>query len=113
MNISKVNQYPSKEEIIEKINATWPGVSARLFGLGRDKTILVKKSAFVGLQLTRKKNGYEIEGTIPSYFSFLVSGILHLDSIFYLLEFLFFPSWKNLKSDMRNFLNQEYPSLNT
>lgn len=107
------NSIPSNKELIQKINNSMPGVSARLFGLGGSKTILVKKSTFVGLQLTRKNKGFEIECSLPSYLSLVVSGILQLDGIFYLLEFLFFSGSKKLKSDMRNFLHQQYPGLST
>lgn len=100
MKISSSHTSPSTKELFRILSTEVSGYSARFFGLGTEKTILVKKSAFVGVQITRRENEIIVEGSLPSLPACALSGIFMLDGIFYLFEFLFYTQWKSLEEEI-------------
>lgn len=108
MKIVSSHTVPSTNELFRILNSKVSGYSARLFGLGADKTILVKKSAFVGVQITRREDEIIIEGSLPSIPVSILSSILMFGGIFYLLESLFQSQLRKLENEIGSVLKEKF-----
>ena len=82
--------------------------SYELFGLDSEQSIIVRKSPFVGAQISHKGNELTIQGIAPSKASWpfiliamLMSGIPHI------ANFLFGSKWVKLESELAIYLNHE------
>ncbi|WP_111672341.1 hypothetical protein [Algoriphagus litoralis] len=70
--IIKVKTTPTNEELLSLLRKELPSdYSLREFGLDK-KTVMIKKSAFIGAQVTVRKNEIAIDESTPS----VVGGIL-------------------------------------
>ncbi|MEQ9289364.1 MAG: hypothetical protein RIG77_20720 [Cyclobacteriaceae bacterium] len=87
--------------------------SYELFGIGKEKSIIVEKSTFVGVQISRTKNEISIEGIHPSVpASFISSVLAYFMSSGHPIN-LWFPGlydspWKKFEKEVGSFLNQKY-----
>lgn len=108
MKVSITKTPPSSEELLSILNTEMNDGSAKLFGLGPNKTILFKKSTFVGAQITRRGQELFIEGIFPSVLSTALSGLLMLGCMFYFLESIFYSRWLKLEKEIGLLLNEKY-----
>ncbi len=71
----KVTNAPSYADLLRFLENELPsGYTSKLFGLG-DKSIIVQKSTFLGVQLTVRENEISIIASAPSYVGGLLSGL--------------------------------------
>lgn len=64
--IVKVKSIPTNEELIALLRKELPSdYSVREFGLGK-KTVMIKKSTFIGAQITIRENEISIDASAPS-----------------------------------------------
>lgn len=64
--ITKVKSTPTNEELIAFLRKELPSdYSVREFGLGK-KSILIKKSTFIGAQITIRENEISVDASAPS-----------------------------------------------
>lgn len=108
MKIRTKHPLPSTKALKAYLDTKLSNRSARLFGLGSDKTLLVKKSAFIGVQITRRDHELVIEGSLPSISSSILSGFLMLEGIFYLFEFIFQKQWKKMELEVAQAISEQY-----
>lgn len=112
MRISTSKTLPSTKELIEILKQELPGpYSYKLFGLGREKTIMVTKSSSVGAQISIRENEITIQGTPPPPVAYFVSFLGWTELAFLLLFFigLSTPSkLKELEKEIAIFLKNKY-----
>ena len=77
-----------------------------LFGLGDEKSIIAKKSTFVGAQIVISKNQIDVDGISPSvlssFFSMVLQVFMNLFILFSVMPF------SKVEKDIASFLNQKY-----
>lgn len=79
MKILTTKTPPSTKEIAEILKREFSDhYSYKQFGLGEEKSIIVRKSTFVGAQISKSGNEITIEGVQPSITAVLFSFILQL-----------------------------------
>jgi hypothetical protein len=62
----EVKKAPSCEEILRNLKREFSNTYAYdLFGLGSEKSIIVRKSPFVGVQISKRGNGFSIQAMMP------------------------------------------------
>ncbi len=67
MIVQTKEETPKVEELIQTLKKEFSHrYSYSLFGLGLDKTIMVRQSAFVGAQITIRESEIMVDGTFPS-----------------------------------------------
>lgn len=77
MKILNLKNVPSTTELSEILKREFSGdYSYKFFGLDREKSIIVRKAPFVGVQISKRENEITVQGlfsTSPSssFFSFL------------------------------------------
>lgn len=108
MKIRTVSRTPKSKEIADLLNAKLSKGSARLFGMNCYKTVMVKKSPFVGVQITRRNQELIIEGSLPSVFASILSSLLMIEGFMYLFEIIFHNEWKNLETEVAAVLANQY-----
>lgn len=113
MKIRTTSSTPKSKEIADLLNSKLSKGSARLFGFDCYKTILVKKSPFVGVQISRRKQELIIEGSLPSVFTSILSSFLILEGFLYLFEIIFHNQWKNLETEVATVLSNQYKQANS
>ncbi len=107
MKIQSKTEIPSSVELMEALKQEYSHkYDIRLYGIGDDKTIIVRKSFFVGAQITRDRNEITIDGIAPSALASLISILLQqLANLF----ILFSPSrYKKFIVELAVFLNNKY-----
>lgn len=80
--------------------------SYRLFGIGKEKTIIVGKSTFVGAQISKSGNEITIEGIQPSIPAVIFSFFLQLFAG--LGAPLTRKPWQNFEREVGVFLQHKY-----
>jgi hypothetical protein len=112
MRISTLKTLPSSAELIGILKQELPGnYSYELYGLGKEKTILVTKSSSVGAQISLRGNEITIQGTPPPPLAYFVS-FLGWNEFAVLL--LFFMGWSTrsklaeLEKELAIFLKNKY-----
>jgi len=67
MRITTTKTLPTAAELVEILKKEFsPDYSYTIFGLGKNKTVLVKKSALVGVQVSLLNNDISIQASPPS-----------------------------------------------
>lgn len=86
MRVSTPSMTPSSIEMKEILKHRFPDYSCKLFGLGAEKSIIVQKSTFVGVQISINESNINIEGTFPSVVTSMFSYLLLIfgDILFFL-----------------------------
>lgn len=76
----KIKVSPSNEELIENFEQEFSSeYSYSLSGLGSDKSILIRKSKFMGAQISKSENGFSIQALMPlSFLGWISSLILNI-----------------------------------
>lgn len=83
--------------------------SYEIFGLGPEKSIIVRKSVFVGAQISVGAESISIQGLIPSKASWPLVLLDVLSSGGPLVASVFFgSSWKKLEKEIALFLHKQY-----
>lgn len=111
MKISTSKNLPSAAELITILKQEFSErYSYKLFGLGREKTILVGESTFIGAQISMGENEMTIQGAPPSLpAAYFVSFLGMTELAFLLLAFLGSASkMKALEKDIAIFLKAKY-----
>ncbi|WP_420583241.1 hypothetical protein [Reichenbachiella sp.] len=108
MKIRTSTPSPKSKEIARLLNSKLPKGSAKLFGFDCYKTILVRKSPLVGVQITRRNQELIIEGSLPSVFASILSSLLMIEGFMYLFEIIFHKQWKNLETEVAAVLSDQY-----
>ncbi len=112
MKVSTTKLLPSSNELVGILNWEFSDrYTFDLFGLGAEKSIIVQKSTFIGVQISKRSNEISIEGVSPSTISRV---ILFADSLFFGLmgwavqDLLFGVEWKKLEKEIGFFLKKKY-----
>ena len=112
MRISTIKTLPSNAELISVLKQELPqNYYYKLFGLGKEKTILVTKSSSVGAQISIRENEITIQGTPPPPVAYFISFLGWTEFAFLLL---FFVGWsttsklKELEKELAVFLKNKY-----
>jgi hypothetical protein len=82
--------------------------SFSFFGLGKEKSIIVRKSFFVGAQISRRGNEITIEALPPIMTIPGLSFLLELVGTSNILRSVYGASWKELEINMSAFLKRKY-----
>lgn len=98
---------PSTNELVEILKREFSDrYTYEMFGLGNEKSILVKKSFFVGAQISKRENEFMIDGIHPSISSSLIALLLQVLGSLYIL---FSPSpYRKLEKEIGVFLKQKF-----
>src|SRR5262245_7100628 len=90
MRVTASKKLPAAPELIDVLRSEFSShYSYRLFGLGKNKSIIVGGSKLVGVQISASENEFTIQATVPSvstayFFSILslTEGVLLLAAFF-------------------------------
>ena len=117
MKISIAHNRPSSDELVQVLNRKFgPRYSFRLFGLGENKTIMARKSAAVGVQLSFYDDQLILQRTAPS----IAGSVLTFMMLTELVVFLIIPllilfegfrkdPYKEMAQEIGFFLKEMYP----
>lgn len=110
MRISTSKTPPSTRELAEILKREFSGrYSYKLSGLGSDKVIMVRKSTFVGAQISKTGNAITIEGSFHP--SSAASFLYFFDCLITegaVLAFSFGSKCKEFEKEIAVFLNRKY-----
>ena len=108
MKILASKEIPSTTELAETLQKEFNGrYSCKLFGLGKDKTILVRQSPFVSTQITIRGNEITVQG-MPSQFLAVISMTELAAFMILFLGWVLRAPWKSLEKEVAVFLYQRY-----
>ncbi|HUR10895.1 MAG TPA: hypothetical protein VM012_05975 [Flavitalea sp.] len=97
---------PTTRVLAEILKKEFSGrYSFRLFRMGKERSIIVRKSTFVGVQISKCENELTIEGVQPSIPAVLFSFLLNLAGLNVPVSPF---AWKNLETDLALFLADKY-----
>jgi len=111
--IIKVKSSPSNEELIAALRRDFSkAYSYREFGLGK-KTVLVRKSVFLGAQISVKENEITIQGSPPSFGSGILAGLAMTEAAIFVVPLFLFtgatPSkFRKLETEIALFLSSKF-----
>jgi len=110
MKVSISKTAPSAKELTEVLKQEFSArYSYELFGLGEEKSIIVQKSAFVGAQISKRQNEFDILITPPSIASgYLLAGVSFVPGLDLVLGWALRPQFLKLEREIAGFLNQRY-----
>ena len=108
MKIYASKPLPPADELVKILNKEFsPRYSSKLFGLGKEKTIMVKASTLVGTQISIRNNEITVQGTVSPIIP--VIAMTELVAIFVLfLGWFSREPWKKLEREVAVFLQQRY-----
>lgn len=106
MKVFTLKNSPSTEEIAEILKNDFSDKYAYdFFGLGAERSIIVRKSEFVGAQISKSGNQITVHAMSPNLlFSFLDPFLTGLN----ILGLIFHSPWKKLETDLVVFLKKSY-----
>ena len=104
----EVKGAPSYEELIGNLKRELSNKYAYdLFGLGSEKSIIVRKSPFVGAQISKRENGFSIQALMPlSVTNWFLSLFLSLYASGAM--FMWTSPYKKLENEIALFLKNRY-----
>lgn len=104
----EVKKTPPYEEILGNLKREFSGKYAYdFFGLGSEKSIIVRKSRFVGAQISRGENGLSIQALMPlSITNWFLSLFLSLYASGAML--MWTSPYKKLENELALFLKNRY-----
>ena len=80
MKVFEINQDPSVEDIARMLKHEFSYNSYSYFGIGKNKSVVVRKSEFVGAQISRSRNRITVHAMSPnlllSSIDILLSGLI-------------------------------------
>jgi hypothetical protein len=111
--IIKVKNTPTNEELIALLRKEIPSeYSVREFGLGK-KTVMIKKSAFIGAQITVRKNEIAVDESTPSVAGGILSSLAMIE-LASLIIFIFASGgatrakFRDFEKEMASLINERY-----
>jgi hypothetical protein len=106
MNVPLTAPPPSTKELVAVLRQEFSEhYSYRLFGLGNAKSIIVRKSTFVGAQISINAHEIAIRATPPS----ILAGFLNFFRLTELGEIWSLPpQWSALEREIGTFLKHKY-----
>ena len=107
MNISSTKTLPSSKELIEILKREFSDkYSYEQYGVGANKSILVRKSYFVGVQISKYDNELTIDAIAPSVSASLIRMLMeNLANLFIVFSSL---SYKSFEKEMALFLKKKF-----
>ncbi|WP_221390226.1 hypothetical protein [Dyadobacter sp. NIV53] len=107
MRIFKLKTIPSTQELAETLKEEFSDqYSYGMFGLDCD-SIIVSKSIFVGVQISKKNNEITLQGMPASVPTWLLY-VADLVSTGGIVSLIFRSSWIKFENEIRAFLIQKY-----
>ncbi|GGZ17135.1 hypothetical protein GCM10007049_06910 [Echinicola pacifica] len=109
----KVTNAPTNTELLSFLQSELPSnYKSKLFGLG-DKSIIVQKPTFLGVQLTVRENEISILASPPSYGGGLLSGLAMTELAIVILPIFWLtgasPSrFRKLEKEVASLLKENY-----
>jgi len=107
MIISTSIETPRPRELSQVLREEFSNrYSYKIFGFGSEKSIIVKKSTMVGVQITPRGDEIAVDHIVPSAtgsFFALILGVVGLPNIPPLVE-----SWRSLERETGAFLRRKY-----
>lgn len=111
--IIKVKTTPTNEELITLLRKELPSYySVQEFGLGK-KTVMIKKSAFIGAQITVRKNEIAVDESTPSVAGGILSSLAMIE-LASLIIFIFSSAgatrtkFQAFEREMASLINEKY-----
>jgi hypothetical protein len=106
MKVFTINQNPSSEEIAQTLEEEFSSkYSYSFFGLGRDRSVVVRKSEFVGAEVSKIGNEITVHAMTPNLLlSFLDPFLTGLN----VLGALNYAPLKKLEAELVVFLKEKY-----
>ena len=81
MKISTEKKYPNTRELIRKLKNKFSNAySFSLYGVGNNRSIIARKSIFIGVEISRKENEIQIDPIFPSFLLQLIGTLFFIDS---------------------------------
>jgi hypothetical protein len=111
--IVSVKRTPTNEDLIALLRQKLPSeYSVKEFGLGK-KTVLIKKSTFIGAQITVRENEISIDASAPSVAGGMWSTLAMTELAIVIVPVFWiagaFPSkMKKFEKEVANFINERY-----
>lgn len=107
MNVIVSKPPPPNNELIEILKQEFSDqYTYKQFGIGKEKSIIVQKSTFVGAQISKTGNEFLIDGIYPSVIASLTALLLQVLANLYAL---FQPSpYRELEKEIAVFLKHKY-----
>ena len=108
MRIFTLQTTPSTQELAKTLKQEFSDqYSYDLFGLDKEKSIIVSKSIFVGVQISKKNNEITLQGmpaSVPTWLLYLAD-IITTGGI---VSLIFRSSWIKFENEIRSFLMKKY-----
>jgi hypothetical protein len=93
----------SVASLISDLKESFPRYSHKTFGIGKNESILIAKSSFIGVQVSKRDSDITIQGTPPTFLAGIVVFVLSLAGFAsYTTEF------KKLEKEVASVLNQKF-----
>ncbi len=110
MKILNLKKAPSAKQLAETLKQEFSGeYSYRLFGLGSERSVIVRKSTFVGVQVSKSGNEVSVQRLLmPSLSSSIFSIIDILWTGGLLLDGVFGSPVRNLEKEVALFIKKKY-----
>jgi hypothetical protein len=108
MKVVTSKALPSTQELAEIIQKEFSGqYTCKLFGLGQNKTIMVRQSLFSGAQISLRANEITIQG-MPSPVLTVISMTELAAMLVFCLDWVLSTPWKKLEKEIAVFLHKKY-----
>lgn len=111
--IIKVKNTPTNEKLIALLRKELPSdYSVRQFGLGK-KTVMIKKSTFIGAQITLRENEIAVDESTPSVAGGILSSLAMIE-LASLIVFIFAngsatqAKFQAFEREMASLINKKY-----
>lgn len=101
MIVQTTNSLNTKD-LLQSLKSQFPNYSVYRFDTKFQKSIVVRKSAIVGAQITVHENEIMVDACYPNIFISSLMSLLTASTIFP------FNSWRNFESKVTNFLRSIY-----
>lgn len=104
MKVFTIAQDPSSEEIAQTLEQDFSSkYSYSFFGVGKNRTVVARKSEFVGAQISKSGNQITVHAMSPNLL------LSFLDSFFMnVIGLAFHSPLKKLETDLVTFLKKKY-----
>jgi hypothetical protein len=103
MMISALKAPSSNAALTSVLREAFPGYTYKIFGFQKNESILIAKSHFVGVQISKRENDIIIQGTAPTAFAAILVFLFSLAGFAsYTTEF------KKLEKEVASLLHQKF-----
>lgn len=112
MRIPTSKSLPGQSALIDILNQEFSGrYSSQTFGLGEDRSIMVRKSPFVGVQITQRNHELDIQATPPSVGMAYFLSVLEMTGLGLTFVIPLRSEWKAFEREIGTFLKKEYGTV--